>query len=199
MKFDVEGIKNLTFPSGAMGYKKQDVDDFLTYVAKDYGSFQRQLEQSREETKQAEATLTKLQLDFDTYKKKDAASIAQVEKENQALKQQLMEQQLAPASSALNEGQALSLAQKIALRIEKQAQEDAQKILEEANRYYEEQSQRLEQKKQAVHSEVLASLSDLLGSERMVIASVDVVKQEYSRLMSVIRENYEGMMSEKTT
>ena len=41
MKFSIDGLKNLTFPSGAMGYKKKDVDDFLSYVVKDYGSYQR--------------------------------------------------------------------------------------------------------------------------------------------------------------
>ena len=54
MKFNEEGIKNITFPSGAMGYKKKDVDDFLTYVAKDYGSYKRQLDRSKQETEAVE-------------------------------------------------------------------------------------------------------------------------------------------------
>lgn len=196
MKFSVEGIKNLTFPSGAVGYKKKDVDDFLVYVAKDYGSYQRQLEKSKEETAIAEKEKQELLKKIEEQKAEDAATLEKFKQENQALKQQLTEIQTESVSNNLNEDTALSLAQKVALRIEKQAKEEAQVILNNADKYYEEQLRKLEQKRKEMGSEVVTSLSELIGSERMIVASIDTVKQEYVRLMNVIRENYEELVDE---
>lgn len=196
MKFDVEGIKNLTFPSGAMGYKKKDVDDFLIYVAKDYGSYQRQLEKSKQETEEAEQENQALLKKLEEQKATDAATLEKFKQENQALKQQITLLQTESVSNNLNEDTALSLAQKVALRIEKQAKEEAQERLMHADRYYEEQVRKLEQKRKEISSEVVTSLSELIGSERMIVASIDTVKQEYVRLMNVIRENYEDLTDE---
>ncbi|MDT2661045.1 DivIVA domain-containing protein [Enterococcus hulanensis] len=196
MKFDVEGIKNLTFPSGAMGYKKKDVDDFLIYVAKDYGSYQRQLEKSKQETEEAEQEKQALLKKLEEQKAADAATLEKFKQENQALKQQITSLQTESVSNNLNEDTALSLAQKVALRIEKQAKEEAQERLMHADRYYEEQVRKLEQKRKEISSEVVTSLSELIGSERMIVASIDTVKQEYVRLMNVIRENYEDLTDE---
>lgn len=196
MKFDVEGIKNLTFPSGAMGYKKKDVDDFLIYVAKDYGSYQRQLEKSKQETEEAEQGKQALLKKLEEQKAADAATLEKFKQENQALKQQITSLQTESVSNNLNEDTALSLAQKVALRIEKQAKEEAQERLMHADRYYEEQVRKLEQKRKEISSEVVTSLSELIGSERMIVASIDTVKQEYVRLMNVIRENYEELTDE---
>ncbi|MBO0412541.1 DivIVA domain-containing protein [Enterococcus hulanensis] len=196
MKFDVEGIKNLTFPSGAMGYKKKDVDDFLIYVAKDYGSYQRQLEKSKQETEEAEQEKQELLKKLEEQKAADAATLEKFKQENQALKQQITSLQTESVSNNLNEDTALSLAQKVALRIEKQAKEEAQEKLMHADRYYEEQVRKLEQKRKEISSEVVTSLSELIGSERMIVASIDTVKQEYVRLMNVIRENYEDLTDE---
>ncbi|MDT2600064.1 DivIVA domain-containing protein [Enterococcus hulanensis] len=196
MKFDVEGIKNLTFPSGAMGYKKKDVDDFLIYVAKDYGSYQRQLEKSKQETEEAEQEKQALLKKLEEQKAADAATLEKFKQENQALKQQITSLQTESVSNNLHEDTALSLAQKVALRIEKQAKEEAQERLMHADRYYEEQVRKLEQKRKEISSEVVTSLSELIGSERMIVASIDTVKQEYVRLMNVIRENYEDLTDE---
>lgn len=196
MKFDVEGIKNLTFPNGAMGYKKKDVDDFLIYVAKDYGSYQRQLEKSKQETEEAEKEKQTLLKKLEEQKAADAATLEKFKQENQALKQQITSLQTESVSNNLNEDTALSLAQKVALRIEKQAKEEAQERLMHADRYYEEQVRKLEQKRKEISSEVVTSLSELIGSERMIVASIDTVKQEYVRLMNVIRENYEDLTDE---
>lgn len=196
MKFDVEGIKNLTFPSGAMGYKKKDVDDFLIYVAKDYGSYQRQLEKSKQEIEEAEQEKQELLKKLEEQKAADAATLEKFKQENQALKQQITSLQTESVSNNLNEDTALSLAQKVALRIEKQAKEEAQERLMHADRYYEEQVRKLEQKRKEISSEVVTSLSEFIGSERMIVASIDTVKQEYVRLMNVIRENYEELTDE---
>lgn len=196
MKFDVEGIKNLTFPSGAMGYKKKDVDDFLIYVAKDYGSYQRQLEKSKQEIEVTEQEKQTLLKKLEEQKAADAATLEKFKQENQALKQQITSLQTESVSNNLNEDTTLSLAQKVALRIEKQATEEAQERLMHADRYYEEQVRKLEQKRKEISSEVVTSLSELIGSERMIVASIDTVKQEYVRLMNVIRENYEDLTDE---
>lgn len=196
MKFNEEGIKNITFPSGAMGYKKKDVDDFLTYVAKDYGSYQRQLERSKQETKAAEKEKQELYKKLEKQKAEAATALEKIKQENQGLKQQLTTLQTESVSNNLNEDTALSLAQKVALRIEKQAKEEAQVILTNADQYYEEQLKKLERKRKEIGSEVVSSLSELIGSERMIVASIDTVKQEYVRLMTVIRENYEELTEE---
>lgn len=196
MKFDVEAIKNLTFPSGAMGYKKKDVDDFLTYVAKDYGSYKRMLEKSKQETAEAEKEKQELQQTLEEQQKAHQAALAKVKQEKQALKQQLTSLQTESVSNNLNEDTALSLAQKVALRIEKQAKEEAQAIKTNADQYYQEQLKKLEQKRKEIGSEVVSSLSELIGSERMIVASIDTVKQEYVRLMTVIRENYDELIDE---
>lgn len=198
MKFNEEGVKNITFPSGAMGYKKKDVDDFLAYAAKDYGSFQRQLEKSRQETEAANKEKQELLQRLEKQKAANMAILEKIKQENQVLKQQLTAIQTESVSNNLNEDTALSLAQKVALRIEKQAKEDAQVILTNADQYYEEQLRKLELKRKEIGSEVVTSLSELIGSERMIVASIDTVKQEYVRLMNVIRENYDELVDEPT-
>lgn len=196
MKFNEEDIKNTTFPSGAMGYKKKDVDDFLGYVAKDYGSYKRQLDKSKQETEAAEKEKQELLKRLEKQKAEGATALEKVKQENQALKQQLTDLQTESVSNNLNEDTALSLAQKVALRIERQAKEEAQVILTNADKYYEEQLRKLEMKRKEIGSEVVSSLSELIGSERMIVASIDTVKQEYIRLMNVIRENYEELTEE---
>lgn len=193
MKFNEEGIKNITFPSGAMGYKKKDVDDFLTYVAKDYGSYKRQLDRSKQETEAVEKEKQELLKQIEKQNTESAAALEKIKQENQTLKQQLEALQTESVVNNLNEDTALSLAQKVALRIEKQAKEEAQVILTNADQYYEEQLRKLELKRKKIDSEVVNSLSELIGSERMIVASIDTVKQEYVRLMNVIRENYEDL------
>ncbi|MDT2397144.1 DivIVA domain-containing protein [Enterococcus avium] len=193
MKFNEEGIKNITFPSGAMGYKKKDVDDFLTYVAKDYGSYKRQLDRSKQETEAVEKEKLELLKQMEKQKTESAAALEKIKQENQTLKQQLEALQTESVVNNLNEDTALSLAQKVALRIERQAKEEAQVILTNADQYYEEQLRKLELKRKEIDSEVVNSLSELIGSERMIVASIDTVKQEYVRLMNVIRENYEDL------
>ncbi|MGM0168673.1 hypothetical protein IGI39_004428 [Enterococcus sp. AZ135] len=196
MKFDIEGIKNITFPSGAMGYKKKDVDDFLSYVAKDYGSYQRQLEGKKQETEAVEKEKQELLRELNKQKEADMTALEKIKQENQALKQQLTILQTESVSNNLNEDTALSLAQKVALRIEKQAKEEAQEILTSADHYYNEQLQKLEQKRKDIDSEVMTKFSELMGSERMIVASMDTVKLEYVRLMNVIRENFDELNAE---
>lgn len=196
MKFSIDGLKNLTFPSGAMGYKKKDVDDFLSYVAKDYGSYQRQLEKSKTDNEELQQEKDELLKKFDEQKDAHEATLEKFRQENQALKTQINTFQTTSVSNNLNEDTALSLSQKVALRIEKQAKEEAAVIKTNADEYYAQQLKKMEAKRKEIESEVVTSLSELIGSERMIVASIDTVKQEYVRLMSVIRENYETMTDE---
>lgn len=196
MKFSIEDLKNLTFPNGAMGYKKKDVDDFLSYVAKDYGSYQRQLERSNEEKETLQQENQDLLAKLEDQRITHEATLEKFKQENQALKKQINTLQTTSVSNNLNEDTALSLAQKVALRIEKQAKEEAEVIKTNADQYYAEQLHKMEEKRKAIESDVVTSLSELIGSERMIVASIDTVKQEYVRLMSVIRENYEALTEE---
>ncbi|MDU5512075.1 DivIVA domain-containing protein [Enterococcus gilvus] len=196
MKFSIDGLKNLTFPSGAMGYKKKDVDDFLSYVAKDYGSYQRQLEKSKTDNEELQQEKDELLKKLDEQKDAHEATLEKFRQENQALKTQINTFQTTSVSNNLNEDTALSLSQKVALRIEKQAKEEAAVIKTNADEYYAQQLKKMEAKRKEIESEVVTSLSELIGSERMIVASIDTVKQEYVRLMSVIRENYETMTDE---
>lgn len=193
MKFNEEGIKNITFPSGAMGYKKKDVDDFLTYVAKDYGSYQRMLEKSKQEVEGLEKEKQVLLRKLEDQKNKGRDTLESLRQENLALKHQIKAIQTESVSNNLNEDATLSLAQKVALRIEKQAKEEAQIIVTNADRHYEDQLRKIELKRKEIHSEVVTSLSDLLDSERMIVASIDTVKLEYTRLTNMIRDSYEEL------
>ena len=112
------------------------------------------------------------------------------------MKTQINTFQTTSVSNNLNEDTAHSLSQKVALRIEKQAKEEAAVIKTNADEYYAQQLKKMEAKRKEIESEVVTSLSELIGSERMIVASIDTVKQEYVRLMSVIRENYETMTDE---
>lgn len=196
MKFSVEDIKNLTFPSSAMGYKKKDVDDFLTYVAKDYGSYQRQLEKSQLETKAAEKETKKLLVELENQKRQDEDKFAKAIQENLALKQELSSCQTTSVFNNLDDDRTLSLAQKVALKIEKNAQEEAKTIIEKADCYYEEQVNLLEQKREELDIEMAKRLTGLDNSERIIETSIDSVKQEYRRLMALIRESYESLNKE---
>lgn len=196
MKFSIEGIQNLTFPTGTRGYKKRDVDDFLSYIVKDYESYQRQLEYLREEKEIVETEKQEIEKKMEKQTIKDSATIEMLKRENEKLKQEVDDFQTSSLSNYFTEDATLSLAQKIALRIERQAKEEAQKIKEEAEQYYQEQVKKLDLRRLEIGAEVGSSLSEVIDSERVVVASIDTFKQEYVRLMSMIRGNYEQLITE---
>lgn len=199
MKLLAEEIRNLTFPSSAMGYKKKDVDDFLVKVAKDYDDFQRKLDQSKHETKAAEEEkqeLLKKQLE---QRAADVKRSVDLEQENERLKRQIDDLLTTSVSENLNEEASLTLAQKIALRIEQEAKEEAQLIKNEADHYYKDQLKKIQNKQNEFNREVSKGLNRLISSERMVIASIDTIKSEYVRIMDEIRKNYETFIEESKT
>lgn len=196
MKFSEVDLKNYTFPSGAFGYKKKDVDDFLSYVAKDYASYQRRLEKSKQETQALETEKRQLIQELEKQEEAHTKKLAELEQENKRLEQELDDMETTSIASRFDDEGTLSLAQKVALRIEKQAEEEALLIKKNADQYHANQLEAINQKKRHLNSEVANSLNQLISSEEIILASIDTVRKEYAQLMDVVRENFEEFIKE---
>ncbi|MDT2662977.1 DivIVA domain-containing protein [Enterococcus hulanensis] len=197
MKFSIQDIKNLTFPNGAMGYKKKDVDDFLGYVAKDYHSYQQQIKNLKADLEEAIAEKEIVMNTSQHQRRFDQEKLEELLNENRILKKQLTAAQIRNRSAKPKETVELSLSQKVALKLESQAQDEAKKIREEADAYYKEQMNQLQQERQYLDWKVQTSLTELVKNERMVFSSVEQLKQEYLQLVNYLRSNFDNLGEEQ--
>lgn len=194
MKFSVEDIKNLTFPNGAMGYRRKDVDDFLSYVARDYKSYQQQVINFKEEVEGVTAEKERLEASYEKQHRLDLQKMEELIKENKELQRKLDEAKVRSQSSGIGETLELTLSQKVALKIEKQAQADAQKTRLEADAYYEERLAQLQQKQSQLDWKVRSGLTELVKNEREILSSVDRLKEEYLQIANHLRTNFETLI-----
>lgn len=197
MKFSVKDIKNLTFPTGAMGYRKKDVDDFLSYVVKDYQSAQQQIKNLKADLEDVTAEKEIVMHTSKQQRAFDQEKIEELLNENRRLKQQLSAIQIRNRAPKPGETKELTLSQKVALKIESQAQDEAQRIRKEANAYYEEQMSQIRQERNFLEWKVKTSLAELAKNERMIFSSVDRLKQEYLQLTNQLRTNIGGIVEEQ--
>lgn len=197
MKFSVKDIKNLTFPNGAMGYKKKDVDDFLSYVAKDYVSYQQQINHLKADLEEVTAEKEIIQHTSQHQRRFDLDKLEELLNENRTLKRQLEAAQVRNRAPKPGETLELSLSQKVALKIESQAQDDALKIRKKADAYYQEQMLQVQQERHFLDLRVKESLSDLAKNEQIIFSSVDRLKQEYLLLVNHLRRNFESLVEEE--
>lgn len=194
MKFSVEDIKNLTFPNGAMGYRRKDVDDFLSYVARDYKSYQQQVINFKEEIEVVTAEKERLETRYEKQHRLDLQKMEELIKENKELQRKLDEAKVRSQSSGIGEALELTLSQKVALKIEKQAQADAQKTRLEADAYYEERLAQIQQKQSQLDWKVRSGLTELVKNEREILSSVDRLKEEYLQIANHLRTNFETLI-----
>lgn len=194
MKFSVEDIKNLTFPSGAMGYRKKDVDDFLSYVARDYKSYQQQVQNFKAEAEEVTAEKEKLEKDSEQQRRQDLQKMDELIRENKELKRKLNEFRVSSQTSEIIEVHELTLSQKVALKIEKQAQEEARKIREEADAYRDERLAEIQEIQNQLDWKLRSGLTELVKNEREILTSVDHLKEEYLIIANHLRKNFEAMM-----
>lgn len=197
MKFSVKDIKNLTFPNGAMGYRKKDVDDFLSYVVKDYVSYQQQIKNLKADLEEVAAEKEIILNTSQQQRRFDLDKVEELLNENRMLKKRLEAAQVRNRAPKSGEPLELSLSQKVALKIENQAQEEAQKIRKQADAYYAEQMAQIKQERTFLDMKVREGLSDLAKNEQVIFSSVDRLKQEYLQLVNHLRRNFESLVEEE--
>ena len=198
MKFSVKDIKNLTFPTTAMGYRKKDVDDFLSYVAKDYASCQQQIKNLKADLEDVTAEKEIILHTSQQQRRFDLEKLEELLNENRMLKRQLEAAQVRNRAPRPGETVELSLSQKVALKIESQAQDEAIKIRKQADAYHQEQMTQIQNEKRFLDMRVRESLSDLARNEEIIFSSVDRLKQEYLQLVNHLRRNFESLVEEET-
>ncbi|MGL9727558.1 DivIVA domain-containing protein [Enterococcus sp. DIV0756] len=197
MKFSVKDIKNLTFPTSAMGYRKKDVDDFLSYVAKDYHSYQQQIKNVKADLEDVTAEKEIIQNTSQHQRRFDQEKLEELLNENRILRKQLEAAQVRNRGPKPGETSELSLSQKVALKIESQAQDEAMKIRKQADAYYQEQMTQIQHERHFLDTRVRESLSDLAKNEEVIFTSVDRLKQEYLLLVNHLRRNFESLVEEE--
>ncbi|MGH1833366.1 DivIVA domain-containing protein [Enterococcus gilvus] len=135
MRFKAEEISDLTFPiSPVSGYSKKDVDDFLRNVTKDYKNFELSIQEYKDNLMLLEDENTLLE------ERLNAAKIKYKEERKRILEREQQSQELNyyenRTLSNENLNQELTVSQKIAFSLIKEAKQEATRIYEEADRYY---------------------------------------------------------------
>lgn len=192
MKFKGTEIHHLTFPRSAMGgYRKQDVDDFLLHTAKDYKNFEQRLAEYRAELSEMEQEKDQLETRLEQQKKDYEHSQEKRQEEVRLLRQRLDESLKLHETPDGNRENELVVAQKIALNIEKEAKEQAYKIVSEANAYYENKIKDAQLFKDQVLSDVEDSLKDLQLSKQEVLDGFHITQRRYLGVVDGIENRYQ--------
>lgn len=195
MKFKGTEIHHLTFPTSAVrGYRKQDVDDFLLHTAKDYKNFEQRLEEYRndfseaeQEKEQLEARIEQMKIDYERNQEKRKEEI-------RVLRKRLDDSLKLHEGPNKKQEDELVVAQKIALSIEKEANERAYKIVSEANDYYESKIKDAQLFKNQVLMDVEESLKDLQLSKQEVLDGFYITQRRYLAVVDGIENRYQNYL-----
>lgn len=130
---NAEKISRLTFPTSSVGgYKKQDVDDFLSVIARDYKKFEAQIEGFQQKEEQYTKKTSQLK---DFYLDRESKYLLEIKQLKEELAQMTEKQSNIEDEQPIEKTtfqKAIMIAQETAFEIEQQAEEEKQRILEQA-------------------------------------------------------------------
>lgn len=129
MNFNAEQLRKITFPTVSLaGYKKQDVDDFLTHAANDYDAMKEtntELEKRLTLAENQKESLVKV------FEKEKSDYLAEIKELNAKLNEASKDERDVHAKKRSFEN-ALIIAQDAALKIEENAELEARRLVGEA-------------------------------------------------------------------
>ncbi|WP_367377484.1 DivIVA domain-containing protein [Enterococcus gilvus] len=134
MELTAEKLERLTFPTSSVGgYRKQDVDDFLNLVAREYKKNETALEELKQKEWQQSKEIAQVK---DFYLKRESDYLVEIKRQLQEIDQlKVAQAQIVPNEAPVEKTsfqQAIMIAQDTAFEIEQQAEEEKQRILEQA-------------------------------------------------------------------
>ncbi len=134
MDVTAEKLERLTFPTASVGgYRKQDVDDFLTLMAREYKKNETTLEEHQQKEWQQTTEIAQVK---EFYLKRESDYLLEIKRQMQEIDQLKADQAQAVQLDAPTEKtsfqQAIMIAQETAFEIEQQAEEEKKRILEQA-------------------------------------------------------------------
>lgn len=189
VKFKGTELHHMTFSTSAVrGYKKQDVDDFLVHVAKDYKDFELRLEELRSEISELEEEKEQLEERIETFKQEKRKLSSAHQKELHTLRQELIH---SGVSSTGDGSQELLVAQNIALSLEKEAKEQASLKIEEADRYYASQVAQVRQFKKELFSDLEKNQRLLMQSKEEILYSLERTTEGFLNVYEKLNSRYE--------
>lgn len=135
MELTSEKLDRLTFPTASVGgYRKQDVDDFLRLVSRDYKKFEGQIQELQLRGKEQEEKIAQLKDFYMNRESQYLLEIKQYKEELIKVSTKDTEQVSELASTEQTSFQrAVMIAQDAAFEIEQQAEAEKTRILEEAS------------------------------------------------------------------
>ncbi|MDU5512417.1 DivIVA domain-containing protein [Enterococcus gilvus] len=201
MRFKAEEISDLTFPiSPVSGYSKKDVDDFLRNVTKDYKNFELSIQEYKDNLMLLEDENTLLE------ERLNAAKIKYKEERKRILEREQQSQELNyyenRTLSNENLNQELTVSQKIAFSLIKEAKQEATRIYEEADRYYLEKkadskkavenilSNATNQKRELEHTK-LKMIEQLNETTEKVVYFYNQMEEDYKKVILNFKEDKE--------
>ncbi|MGM0125819.1 hypothetical protein IGI37_003220 [Enterococcus sp. AZ194] len=200
MKFTTEQIRNISFPSGTRGYKRRDVEDFLSYVVRDYHSFEQRI---KELEKAVQTEETRLTAQKEASEKQTELYQVQLKQKNQEvfeLKQQLDRALMGTLHQEDEvDQQKLLLSQKIAMSLEEQAEARAKEIVKEAENYHAQVVTKLRKQEEQVGKGLKEGTRRLRENERLVGISLSLIQEEVVKMSSYLDESYRAIQNELTT
>lgn len=173
MKFSEEELRQLTFPKAVFGYRKNDVEDFVYYVAKDYQEYNREFSDVIKKTEKMNEKIFELEKIIE-------------EKDRQLLQQEIRlvqrPQPVKPVVQSVKEVygevvQEYSLAQQVVLEIERVAKRERQQLLSKAEEYYVEQVELIGHQKREIEEERQKMLEYIHRFENEVTPLVEQTRQ----------------------
>lgn len=193
VKFKGTELHHMTFSTSAVrGYKKQDVDDFLVHVAKDYKDFELRLEELRSEISELEEEKEQLEERIETFKQEKRKLSSAHQEELHALRQELIHSGKPSAGTSQDSNsQELLVAQNIALSLEKEAKEQASMKIEEADRYYASQVANARQFKEDLFSDLEKNQRLLTQSKEEILYSLERTTESFLNIYEKLASRYE--------
>ena len=201
MRFKADEISDLTFPiSPVSGYSKKDVDDFLRNVTKDYKNFELSIQEYKDNLMLLEDENTLLEERLNTAKIKYKEERKRIlEREQQSQELNYYENR---TLSNENLNQELTVSQKIAFSLIKEAKQEATRIYEEADRYYLEKkadskkavenilSNATNQKRELEHTK-LKMIEQLNETTEKVVYFYNQMEEDYKKVILNFKEDKE--------
>ncbi|MGX2946956.1 DivIVA domain-containing protein [Enterococcus alishanensis] len=192
MDLDSEKVKRVTFPSASVGgYKKQDVDDFLKLIARDYHNFEKKVDELQEQWQQATEKADRLREIYMNREQQYLDELKNSQKELKILKEERRSSMTTPKPTPQETSfqKAIMIAQDTAFEIEKAAEKEKEQILEKAAF----DRGRMIKKARTESAEILEKAKQ---QEQRILQEANIVKQNAENHARSVEKHYQETLQE---
>ena len=196
MKFKGTELPHITFSTSTVrGYKKQDVDDFLFHISKDYKNFELRIQELKEDMKVLEEEKAAIEEYVEVLKEEQQRAQKKQQKELQKLRKELSEAYpLMEKDGEYSKKQALNISQKIGFSLRKEAEKEAREIREQADMYCSIQVANVQDVKKQLLEEVAEEKNKLEELQGKIVRELSETSGSVNKIFNQLEERYEQLL-----